>query len=249
MITPRDIARKTMTPEKKKEAKKSLFGYYIGRPISYIFTIPFLYINVSPNVITIISIIFSIAGFVFISFGQNIVFRIIGMVFFFMWNIFDGVDGNVARYKGIKTENGDFLDTLGGYLSMCLILLSLGNASFYDTNSNIYFPKELPIILSGLSAMFTLIPRVLAHRKEARKMRNGYFENSTVLDKSHYSIPKIIVLNLCDPAGFQQVFAVVCIIFSWCAEFTFFYFLVNFIVMVYSLFGLLEKREKNNSNN
>ena len=42
MITPKDIENKTMSPEKRKSAKNDYFAFYVGRPLSYILTIPFL---------------------------------------------------------------------------------------------------------------------------------------------------------------------------------------------------------------
>lgn len=49
MITPKDIENKTMSPEKRKSAKNDYFAFYVGRPLSYILTIPFLYTNVMFN--------------------------------------------------------------------------------------------------------------------------------------------------------------------------------------------------------
>ena len=43
MITPKEIAQKTMSAEKKNSAKNDYFAFYIGRPLSYVLTIPFLY--------------------------------------------------------------------------------------------------------------------------------------------------------------------------------------------------------------
>ena len=41
MITPKDLENKTMSPEKRKSAKNDYFAFYVGRPLSYILTIPF----------------------------------------------------------------------------------------------------------------------------------------------------------------------------------------------------------------
>ena len=54
MITVKDIADKSMTPEKRAMARNDLFAFYIGRPLSYVLTIPFLYTGLSPNTISII---------------------------------------------------------------------------------------------------------------------------------------------------------------------------------------------------
>ena len=237
MITTKAIEKKTMTEAKRKEAKNSFFAFYIGRPITYYLTIPFLYTNISPNTVTIISIIFTILGFGFVSFGQTVGTRLIGVLFFFLWSMFDGVDGNIARYKNIKSDNGDLLDTLGGYLSMTLILLSIGNATVVDDRSLRIITPLFPIVLSEVSAVSTIIPRLLMHRKNAMK---GNSASNALKDKSSYSIPKIIMLNICDPAGFQQVFMLLAILFGLCTEFSIAYFLINVLVMVYSIRALLD---------
>ena len=55
MITPKEIEQKTMSPEKRVSAKNDFFAFYVGRPISYVLTIPFLYTNISPNTVSVIS--------------------------------------------------------------------------------------------------------------------------------------------------------------------------------------------------
>ncbi len=34
---------------------------------------------------------------------------------FFLWNLLDGVDGNLARYKGISSPMGSVVDAMSGY--------------------------------------------------------------------------------------------------------------------------------------
>ena len=109
MIRVKDIREATMTEEKKKVAKKNIFAFYIGRPISYFFTIPFLYLKIKPNLITTFSMIFSLIGFVFSSYSKIAFFPLIGWFFYFLWNIFDGVDGNVARYKKEFSKNSSLI--------------------------------------------------------------------------------------------------------------------------------------------
>lgn len=233
MIKPKDIENKTMNSSKRAEAKNSFFAFYIGRPISYIFTIPFLYTNISPNIITVMSIIFAFVGFGFLSFGLSVKYQLIGVLFIFMWNIGDGIDGNIARYKNLKSSTGDTLDTLGGYLAMSLIVLGVGNAAF-NSSTVIIISKSFPMIIAGLSAIFTLIPRLLMHRKLALN-NNGNKNVSSLKDKEHYSVLKVIALNICDPAGFQEVIMFIAILCGGTLYFTIFYFIMNFIMMLYSL--------------
>lgn len=243
MITPKEIERKTMSEEKRREARNSYFSFYIGRPISYVFTIPFLYTNISPNTVTVFSIIFSVAGFIVLSTAKTIPVRLIGLLLFFLWNICDGIDGNIARYKNLKSANGDLLDTLGGYMSMVLILLAMGNAAYNDSNGMTLISAMFPVSLSAVSAAATLIPRLLTHRKIAMNKSSSNAEK--LKDKESYGLAKIIALNICDPAGFQQVFMLISIVFSLNTQFTVVYFLINIAVMAYSILNLLEKEQDN----
>ncbi len=240
MITPRMIEEKTMSEAKRKEAKNSVFAFYIGRPISYALTVPLLYTNITPNTVTLISIVFAFAGFFFLSLGQTTGMRLLGLLCIFLWNMGDGIDGNIARYKNIKSANGDLLDTLGGYLAMVLVLLGMGSAAYQDTAGASYLPVIIPILLSGLSAVFALIPRLLMHRKIAGEKAAGNTKAEELKDKEHYGPAKIIALNLCDPAGLQEVIMLVAILGHLCTEFTIAYFLIHTAVMIYSLHGLME---------
>ena len=85
MITPKEIEKKTMSPEKRKSAKNDYFAFYIGRPLSYILTIPFLYLNVSPNFVSLISLIPIFVAFILISIAHTRKIMILSWIcFFFM---------------------------------------------------------------------------------------------------------------------------------------------------------------------
>lgn len=232
MITPKDIEKKTMSPQKRAEAKNSYFAFYIGRPLSYVLTIPFLYAGISPNIVTMISIVCAFIGFVFLSFGTSIEYQLVGVFFFFLWNMGDGIDGNIARYKNLKSEKGDLLDTLGGYLAIVLIILGMGNAAYYE-KTILFGSKIFPIVIAELSAAFTLIPRLLMHRKLA--MNSNKKNASKLKDKQSYGVLKIIALNICDPAGFQEVIMLVAVLLKMNAIFTICYFVLNFMMMLYTL--------------
>ena len=99
MITIKDIADRSMTPEKRAMAKNDLFAFYIGRPLSYALTIPFLYTDISPNAISMISVVPAIFGFLAACLTRTKAGMIAAWIMFFLWNLLDGVDGNVARYR------------------------------------------------------------------------------------------------------------------------------------------------------
>ena len=232
MITPKEIEQKTMTEAKRNEIKKDLFPFYVIRPISYVLTVPLLYTDISANCVTVISLFFTIIGFVLLSFGKLMYLQILGWVFFFLWNVFDNIDGNIARYRKTTSPNGDLLDTLGGYLAICLTLLGMGAAAYFESGHYFYF------VIGGASAVSTLIPRTLMHRMISLEKDD---DNAIGLkNKEDYSLAKVIVLNICDPAGFQMVFMLIAIIFHLCSLFTIGYSALNLIIMVYSIKRLMK---------
>lgn len=236
MITPKDIENKTMSPEKRKSAKNDYFAFYVGRPLSYILTIPFLYINISPNTISLISIIPVIIGFIFMYIGKTKIILILGWMMFFLWNILDGVDGNVARYKNQFTKMGSVYDAMSGYIAMILSFFGIGIAASHNPGllqGVIYFPLELYIVLGAMSGIFVIFPRFIMH-KAITTLGDRDAMNS-IKDKSEYGFIKIVVLNLTSVAGFVQVLMLIAVIFNILDLFTIGYFILNFMVMVVSL--------------
>ena len=92
MISVKSIEQKTMTEEKKREAKKDIVAFYVGRPLSYILTIPFLKTKMTPNQISILSIVPLIIGTALVTISSNQFVLLISWLCFFLWNLLDGVD-------------------------------------------------------------------------------------------------------------------------------------------------------------
>ena len=208
MITAKDIEKKTMSEKKKAEAKNSIWGFYVGRPITYFLTIPFLYTNISPNTVTWFSIICICAAYYALSVASNI-------------------------------SKGDLLDTLGGYLAIVVVILGMGNMAYNDPNSHFFISRVLVIELAGISAVASLIQRLLMHRKIA--MEKNSTEANKLRDKENYGLLKIIALNICDPAGFQEHIVLIAILFHLGTEFTIFYLILNIAIMIYSIKGMIKE--------
>lgn len=51
------VEETTMSPAKRAMAHNDYFAFYVGLPISYVLTIPFLYTKVTPNQVTTLSLI------------------------------------------------------------------------------------------------------------------------------------------------------------------------------------------------
>lgn len=245
MIKVKDIEEKTMSSEKKATAKNDLFAFYIGRPLSYLLTIPFLYTSITPNTISFVSMVFVICSFL-CSFFVNVsyVFVLISRILIFLWNIFDGVDGNVARYKQIYSKNGSTIDATSGYMAMFFTFLSFGIISSYLHNTifdnSIINPAILFTSLGAVSGFFQIFPR-LVHHKLANSNREY---NGSISDKSKYNLIKIIGLNLTSIAGFVQLILLAIVILGFFNIylfdfFTIIYFFINLSFCLFSLFKML----------
>lgn len=243
MITPKQIKNATMSEEKKRIAKNDYFAFYIGRPLSYILTIPFLYTNISPNVISIISIIPILVGFFLMCVGTTKNILIIGWVMFFLWNLLDGVDGNVARYKKQFSKMGSVYDAMSGYIAMILSFFGWGVASAHNTSllaAYIHIPNDVYIILGALSGIFVIFPRFIMH-KALTTLRDETAMDS-VKDKSEYGFVKLVALNLTSMAGFVQVLMLAAILFNMLDLFTIGYFVLNLLVMIVSLKSIFKAK-------
>ncbi|MGN0647456.1 MAG: CDP-alcohol phosphatidyltransferase family protein [Oscillospiraceae bacterium] len=242
MITPKQIAEKTMTPAKREEARHKYFDFYIGRPISYVLTIPFLYTSITPNMVTYLSFVFCFIGFGLVSFGTTVTLRVLGSISFFVWAILDAVDGNIARYKKVTSVHGDLLDTIGGYLAMVLIFFAFGIGAFYDNQELMYFGlgREWFLILGCVSSICTMFPRLVLHKKLA-STKNEKEENALndLRSKSKFGLPKLIMMNITSIGGIIHVFMIFAIVFHAMGVFTIVYAVINFAVMMASMYQIL----------
>lgn len=244
MITPKQIEQKTMTPEKRETAKQDLFAFYIGRPITYVLTIPFLYLGIAPNTVSWLSFIPVFLGFILLWLGNTTFELVLGWFCFFFWSMLDGVDGNIARYNHQFSKMGDTLDAAVGYFAMALIPVGAGIAAAHHpggVGEGLGLPMEIYIILGALSGLWTILPRLIMH-----KAINSTGENNVggVKDKKKYSIAKVIGLNLTSPPGAVQVFLLLSIVFKTLDIYTICYLIINTMVMVLSMNNILNDKEE-----
>ncbi len=82
------------------------------------------YTNITPNTITIFSFIIAlIAGYFFLK--ADYTSLVIGGILAFLSQIFDQVDGEVARMRGMQSDLGRWLDSVTGYIRTEVIIICL----------------------------------------------------------------------------------------------------------------------------
>lgn len=228
--------------EKRKEEKHNIFGHYIGRPISVLMTIPLVNKKVKPTDITKLSIVFLIVAFGLLSFGKSIVIKLIGWSCFFIWNLLDGVDGNLARCTNQCSEMGDLWDTVAGYAALVLTYFSVGIAAYYDCSTISFLENYVFIILGGIAAIASIFHRLVFQKKmsystynrDRAKIKEGLRKSGKIS-----SLTKIYTGNITAPTGLMQIYLLVAIIFHLLNVFITIYAFLTVLEMLASLYKLL----------
>jgi hypothetical protein len=83
------------------------------RPLGYRWALFFKKINVTPNTVTVLSILLGVAAGVFFSF-TNVWLNIAGVVLLVWANVYDSADGQLARMTGNFSRIGRMLDGAAG---------------------------------------------------------------------------------------------------------------------------------------
>lgn len=227
-----------VTEEKRKTDKLIPWLNYIIRPLSILVSKPLLKTNVNPITITAVSMLTSVVGFVFVSFGCTQLIKIIGWMGFFIWALLDCVDGNVARFKGLASDRGALWDATGGYLALSLIFFAAGIGAYHDDNIVEFSDRYLYIIYGGMASLMSLFPRLVMQKKKTAE--SGRESALAVTDKKRFGLSKIIALNIESAIGLMQIVLLLAIIFHFMNIFALFYMVFNFLMMIYSLYLLLK---------
>jgi phosphatidylglycerophosphate synthase len=161
----------TSLPQEKKYAD-SYWTQFVLRPISYPVSWFFLKLQYTPNTVSWIGVFFAILGGLLFSINYFIPIQIsvlywLGVLNFFIFSIFDCVDGNIARTIKLPNPWGSWVDAVGGYIAYTVALLSLGLAAgaMHKEVSGIY------IFLGGFSAATNMLMRATVQSHRVNKLK------------------------------------------------------------------------------
>ena len=98
------------------------------RPLSFPAAWLFLALGWSPNAVTYLSSAICVAGFFFLAAGP-LWAAWVGLGAFFIFDILDCADGNMARVRKAAGPWGEWVDAFGGYTAYTTLLLGAGAAA------------------------------------------------------------------------------------------------------------------------
>lgn len=104
-----ETIREQVLQAQKCERLSDFVDYYFTEPFAMAFSKIFIKLKISPNLITLFSLIFGVIGGVFFYF-QNILYNAIGIVLEIFAAVFDTSDGQVARLTNKKSAFGRIFD-------------------------------------------------------------------------------------------------------------------------------------------
>ena len=138
-----------------------MFGASIGRGAKRIIDAMVRWLafgGVSPNILTVIGVTINVGCGVLFGFGE---FFWAGIVLI-VANLFDMLDGNVARLTGRVTKFGGFLDSSLDRMSDMVVFL--GIMIFYASNTPLH--SLLYVFLAGVGLMFSVMVSYTTARSE-----------------------------------------------------------------------------------
>lgn len=238
-MTYKEIYDIAVPERKRKEERWNLFAGHIGRPLSVLMTVPLTKTQVKPTTVTGWSLIALLIGSVLVSISHSMTMTLVGWCFFFLWNLLDGVDGNLARSTKQCSNLGDLWDTTGGYAAMVLTYFSAGIAAYFENSLYDFCDKYMLLIMGGASAIMSIFPRLVMQKKKTYGVNSDAVNKLT--DKTHFGIKQIISMNFISPSGFLQVIFLLCILFHTLNFFISVYTIINLLIMVVALRGLLKE--------
>lgn len=241
MISYSDLVAKTMPPEKKKSASRCVVGHYLVRPISNVISIPLIEMGIAPTPVTIVSLIPAVVALPVFVFSKTVKGFVVGWILILLWNILDGVDGNIARYCGKSSKTGEMWDATVGWIAVISFYEGMGFAAYrlgmYSREPALY------IFYGGMTAIFWLFPRLVMHKKAGlvgNEATREFKDLNREGKKSMKDICKLIFFNCVSINGGAAVIFLIALLVGMTELCMLGSFLVNMAIAVGSLYTLLK---------
>jgi len=129
---------------------RKTYAVLFARRFSIYITNILIKFNISPNIITLLSVVLVfIIAFLFLSRQKTLL--LVNIFLFQFWYILDHVDGEVARYKNKRSLTGKYLDMISHFITSCAVFLAIGYGGY------IYWGNYWIFILASIGAISVII--------------------------------------------------------------------------------------------
>ena len=157
-----------------------------ARPLTILFLLPIVEKKwVTPNRITVLSILTKLAGSAFVFFDRTYSGGVIGAILLNLGLVFDNMDGTVSRFHNCPTKFGFYLDKISDAVTMTLMFWAIGFRAYgMNYEAPFFSNKFIDLIMPLMAATITYIAgyakwvseRVLLDLKIIENYRKGTLE-------------------------------------------------------------------------
>ena len=161
---------------------KVFFWLKVLNYLSVPMTLPFLNTSVTPNQITIVWFILGII-FSFFFFSGDYISSIIGIILINIVFIIDGMDGIMARFKNMMSDNGAYLESIAHTTIEGFLILNITFGAFYRYGNPLIF-------LFGFMFMMSIFLNQLIYKEKIELFVGGkiYLKFKKKQDHKHDNI-------------------------------------------------------------
>lgn len=121
----------------KSVAHDGLVAYYVGRPLGRLFSRALVWTPVTPNQVTVASMLIGVAGAALAALGGRW-WLTAGAFLYWFGMVVDCVDGDLARVRIEGSRAGQWLDTIADDVSTAAITLGFGLGLYRQTSSPVW---------------------------------------------------------------------------------------------------------------
>lgn len=219
------------TPEKRKDT--SFWARILSRPLSFPMTYVLINMGLSANCVSVISIFVAVGACGLIMAGKQLAWT--GVVLFLLWDVFDCIDGNIARVKKTASLLGEYMDAISGYTAPAFIYLSIGVAAYNEPG--VITLGVWIIVIGAAASLSDLLSRIIYQKflvtELKLKIKNGY-ENNDIESERKSGVKRVIDLvmkNMTYSSLFMPLLVIAKV--TACLDIlTIIYFLYSFTILI-----------------
>ena len=140
----------------ERDRKELGLLFHGKRFLSYYMAIPFVPLPLTPNQITVLSNLVQFIGIVLIAVWPGHL-RLLGLFIFYLGDILDFVDGNIARFRNQCSTTGVFLDQLGHVIIAPCFFATIGIAALRDSGEAYFIYLAVLLGITPAIVSFQLV--------------------------------------------------------------------------------------------
>ncbi len=154
-----------------------------NRPISLFITRFLMHTSITPNMVTMLTLLISFISIYFI-FQEGYIYGILGAFFLHTASVIDGCDGEIARLKYQFSDHGELLDSLVDDFKNGIFIFGMGIRSYFESSDNsvladLYLYGAIAHAISFLTAKFLQYKALLSTDKRDILDYTYFFEDDS----------------------------------------------------------------------